>query len=71
MSHKYSYSRTLTIVKHVDDGDEKHHHDMTQETFTAVEFDSFDEARKEVDKAIRDRRLELEKTKSPHDTIHG
>lgn len=31
------------------------------ETFTAVEFDSFDEAKKVVDKAVHDRRLEIEK----------
>ncbi len=35
------------------------------ETFTAVEFDSFDEARKAVDKGIYERQLEL---KTPNST---
>lgn len=35
----------------------------TAETFTAVEFDSFDEGRKEVDKAIRDRKIEIKAEK--------
>lgn len=37
---------------------------LGQETFTAVEFDSFDEARRSVDKAIHERKLEIEKEKA-------
>jgi hypothetical protein len=44
---KVTYSRTLNSIE-------------GQETFSAVEFDSFDEAKRLVDKGIHDRKLELE-----------
>lgn len=46
MSKRYTYSKTINVP----DG---------QETYSAVEFDSFDEAKKAVDKGIHDRMLEL------------
>lgn len=46
---KFTYSRTVNFTKE-DHGDE---------TFTAVEFDSFDEAITAVEKGISNRRLEL------------
>lgn len=46
MAKKYTYSRTIQTI---------HGH----ETFTASEFDAFDEAQQKVDKGIHDRRLEL------------
>lgn len=48
MSKRYTYSRAF-------------HSNHGQEVFTAVEFDSFDEAIKAVDKGIYDRKLELSK----------
>jgi hypothetical protein len=47
MANKYTYSRMITT-------------DEGAETFTAVECASFDEAKKEVWKGIRDRSIELE-----------
>lgn len=49
---KVTYSRTLNSIE-------------GQETFSAVEFDSFDEAKRLVDKGIHDRKLELA-TKYPN-----
>ena len=46
MSKKYTYSREVKTTKGV-------------ERFTAVEFDSFDEAIKAVDKGIYDREISL------------
>lgn len=46
MAKKFTYSRTLSSFEGI-------------ETFEAVEFDSFDEARKVVDKAIHERKIEL------------
>lgn len=46
MAKKYTYSRTIHTI-----------HGM--EMFSAVEFDSFDEAVKAVDKGIHDRKLEI------------
>lgn len=48
MANKYSYSRTIRTS----DG---------EETFSVTEMASFDEAKREVDKGIRDRRLELQR----------
>ena len=48
---KYTYSREIGTAH-------------GQEVFTAVEFDSFDEAQKVVDKGIYDRLLELKKEKT-------
>lgn len=47
---KYSFSRTITV-------------DGNKETFTAVEWDAFDEAMKAVDKGIYNRMLELKSAK--------
>ncbi len=47
---KFTYSRMISTA-------------VGPETFVAVEFDSFDEARKAVDKGIYERKLELEKDK--------
>ncbi len=57
MAKKYTYSRMI----HTPEG---------QESFTAVEFDAFDEAQKVVEKAIHDRNLELDK-KYPKGTNSG
>jgi hypothetical protein len=45
-------SKRYTFAKEISTPDGK-------ETFSAVEFDSFDEARKAVDKAVYERKLEL------------
>lgn len=55
MSKRYTYSKTINVP----DG---------AETFSAVEFDSFDEARKAVDKGVHDRRLELKAERQPKAT---
>ena len=47
MSRRYTYSRTIDTPE-------------GKETFTAVEFDSFDEARFAVEKGVRDRKLQFE-----------
>lgn len=52
MSKRYTYSRAITTRDGV-------------ETFTADQFDSFDEAQTAVEKGIRDRRLQLKKTYVP------
>lgn len=57
MSKRYTYSKTINVA----DG---------QETYSAVEFDSFDEAKKAVDKGIHDRMLELSPKVTPN-TIVG
>jgi hypothetical protein len=55
MSRRYTYTRTIDTPQ-------------GKESFTAVEFDSFDEAIKAVDKGIYDRKLELGfKEKVTHD----
>lgn len=46
MGRKYTYSREISTIE-------------GKETFTAVEFDNFDEAVRIVDKGIYDRTLEL------------
>lgn len=46
MSRRYTFSRTIETP----DG---------KETFTAEQFDSFDEARNAVEKGVRDRRLQF------------
>lgn len=46
MSKRYTYSREITTPS-------------GKETFTADQFDSFDEAQKAVEKGIHDRRLQL------------
>lgn len=46
MSKRYTYSRSIDVG-------------VGPETFTAVEFDSFDEARKAVERGIHDRKLEF------------
>ena len=56
MSKKYTYSRS--IVGKVNFIDEERT-TADEETFTAVEFDSFDEAIRAVDKGINDRMVEL------------
>lgn len=48
MAKKYTYTRTVSTVE-------------GQEAFTASEFDSFEEAKKAVDRGIYDRMLELDK----------
>lgn len=50
MSKRYTYSRMIVT-------------DEGSETFTAVEFDAFDEAVKIVDRGIYERKLELERKK--------
>lgn len=57
MSRRYTYSRTIKTV----DGDE---------TFSAVEFDSFDEAQRAVAKGISDRLLELKQKHGAKDVPH-
>lgn len=52
MSKKYTYSRGVSLGLGI-------------ETFTAVEFDSFDEAIKAVDKGVADRKNEVEKLNKP------
>lgn len=51
MSKRYTYSRTQDFG-------------VGPETFSAVEFDSFDEARKAVDRGMYDRKLEVESQKN-------
>lgn len=46
MSRRYTYSRTIDTPE-------------GKETFTAEQFDSFDEARAAVEKGVRDRRLQF------------
>ncbi len=53
MSRRYTYSRQIRSSE-------------GQETFTAEQFDSFDEAKKAVDKGVRDRMLEIEATLPTH-----
>lgn len=52
MANKYTYSRTIKTIA----GDE---------TFSFEGAASFDEAKKEVDKGVRDRQLELRSTPGP------
>lgn len=54
MAKRYTYSRTFN-------------HNGEVETFTAAEFDSFDEAIKAVDKGIYDRELSLGKKPGKRD----
>lgn len=51
MAKKFTYSRMIVT-------------DAGSETFTASEFDSFDEAQRVVEKGIHDRRLQLDAEKS-------
>lgn len=46
MSRRYTYSRSIRTEEGV-------------ETFTAEEFDSFDEAKNAVDRGINDRKLQI------------
>lgn len=46
MSRRYTYSRTIDTPE-------------GKETFTAEQFDSFDEARNAVEKGVHDRRLQF------------
>lgn len=46
MSRRYTYSRTINTPE-------------GRETFTADQFDSFDEARNAVEKGVRDRRAQF------------
>ncbi len=48
MSKKYTYSREMEFEL-----------SFGKETYSAVEFDTFDEAKNAVEKGIRDRRIEL------------
>lgn len=57
MSRRYTYARTIPTVE-------------GQETFTAAEWDSFDEAKTAVEKGIRDRKIELAQ-KYPAGTLGG
>lgn len=47
MSRRYTYSQTIKT-------------EVGFETFTATEFDSFDEAQRAVEKGVYNRKLELE-----------
>lgn len=55
MSKRYTYSRSIKTQE-------------GEETFTADQFDSFDEAIKIVDKGIYDRKLELKVRFTPKET---
>lgn len=46
MSRRYTYARTIKTIEGI-------------ETFTAQEWDSFDEAKRVVDKGIHDRNIEI------------
>jgi hypothetical protein len=50
MSRRYTYSRTINTPEGA-------------ETYTAEAFDSFDEAKTQVDKGIHDRKLQLAERK--------
>lgn len=56
MAKKFTFSRQIVTPEGV-------------ETFEACEFDSFDEAKKVVDKAVYERRLEIGPSKIKKDTL--